>query len=122
MGVVTWTDNLVVVLVGGEHGFPEGAAGGGIQAQSPLLAVRLRGGEGASAGYDDGGLAFADGGAPEFFRAVGGPLPEQAGGGIDIVAIVGQKADIGAVSRPRSGQGGQQDQSAQDWPERRVKS
>ena len=51
-------------------------------------------------------------GAPKFLRAVGGPLPEQAGGGIDVVAVVGKEPDITALGRACSRAGRQQDNHA----------
>ena len=114
--------HVVMVPVGDEHGFPEGLASGGIQAERPLFAVGLRRGEGAAAGFKDGALAFADVGAPEFLGAFSGPLPEQPSRRIDVVAIIGQEADIAAVGRPRGGRRGQQDEHAQEAAEDRFQS
>jgi hypothetical protein len=82
---------LVVVFVGGEDGFPERFAVGDIQANGPLFAVRLRFGEGSSAGFDDGAFAGADDRAPEFLGTFVRPLPQKAGGGINVVAVIGRK-------------------------------
>lgn len=98
-----------MVLLVVKQSLPECFASRGVKGKRPLLAFRLRGGEGSIAGHYDPGLATANCSAPQLIRSIAGPLSKEAGGRIDIVAIIGQESDIVALPGEDSRDAGQQD-------------
>jgi len=111
-----WSDHLMMVLLVVKDRSPEGFPSRGVQAERPLLALSLCGGEAAMPSHNHRTLASANRGTPNFLGAIGGPMSEKAGCRIYVIAVVGQEPSVAAVCCQCADPERQQDNRIQNFP------